>query len=131
MIVDTSAVVAVMLGEPGYERYQEAIACALRPRMSAISLYEAATVLLIRKGRSAVRLLSEYVEESGITIVDFGSADAVLATEVYGRFGKGSSPAGLNLGDCPVLALADKHNQPVLSTSAEFARAGARSALPV
>lgn len=48
------------------------------PRMSAISLYEAATVLLIRKGRSAVRLLSEYVAESGIIIVDFGSADAPL-----------------------------------------------------
>jgi ribonuclease VapC len=130
VILDASAVVAIMLAEPGYERYEEAIADAPQPRISAVSLCEAGAVLLVRKGRSAVTLMLRYLEEAGGTIACFDPEDAAMAMDAYEHFGKGLSPVGLNLGDCPVHALARRHNQPVLSTSDEFARAGLKSALP-
>ncbi len=129
MILDASAVVAIILGEPEYQRYEAAIAGAAQPRISAVSVYEAGVVLLLRKGRAAVTLMLKYLEESGVAITAFDSADASAATDVYERFGKGVSPVGLNLGDCPVHALAQRYNQPVLSTSNEFTRAGLKSAL--
>ncbi len=129
VIVDTSAVLAIILAEPGYERHEEAVATASRPRISAVSLYEAGSVLLVRKGRSAVTLMLSYLDEAGIAVEGFDAADAALAIDVYERFGKGLSPAGLNLGDCPVHALAQRYKQPVLSTSKEFTRAGLKSAL--
>ena len=98
--------------------------------MSAVSLYEAGAVLLVRKGRSAVTLMLRYLEEAGVTIASFDAEDAAMAMEVYEHFGKGLNPVGLNLGDCPVHALAQRHKQPVLSTSDEFANAGLKSALP-
>jgi ribonuclease VapC len=129
MIVDTSAVIAILLGEVGYQRYADAIAAAAQPRISAVSCYEAAAVLLVRKGRSAVTLMAKYLEEAGVAVTVFDAADAVAATEIYERFGKGVSAVGLNLGDCPVHALAQRYEQPVLSTSDEFVRAGLQSAL--
>jgi ribonuclease VapC len=131
VILDTSAVLAIILGEPGYQRYEDAIASTSRPRISAVSLYEASAVLLIRKGRSAVTLMLRYLKEAGVSIAVFDATEASAATDVYERFGKGLSPVGLNLGDCPVHALAERHKQPVLSTSDEFTRAGLISALDV
>lgn len=129
MILDTSAVVAIMLGEAGYQRYVDAVASASQPRISAVSVYEAAAVLLVRKGRSAVTLMMKYLEEAGVAIALFDAADASAAISVYERYGKGLSPVGLNLGDCPVHALAQRYKQPVLSATDEFTRAGLKSAL--
>lgn len=130
MIVDSSAAVAIILGETGYERYEEAIAAAAQPRISAVSLYEAGIALLVRKGPSAVALMLKYLEEAAVAVAAFEAADAKAAIEAYQRFGKGRNPPGLNLGDCPVYALARRHNEPVLSTSGEFTRSGLKSALP-
>jgi ribonuclease VapC len=124
VIIDSSAIVMIILGEPGFEQYLDQIRNASRPRMSAFSLYEAATVLLRKRGEDAVEQMVELVIETGVTVATFGLEDARLATNVYAEFGKGISPVGLNMGDCPVYALAQMHNAPVLSTSDEFVRAG-------
>jgi uncharacterized protein with PIN domain len=71
----------------------------------------------------------DYLDEAGVTIAPFDESDAQVATGVYERFGKGLSAVGLNLGDCPVHALAQRYKQPVLSTSSEFVKAGLESAL--
>ena len=128
MIVDTSAVLAVLLREAGFERCHEAILTAAHPRLSAASVYEGGVVMLTRKGVNGLESLAEYLTHMEIVVESFTNADAKLAIEAYRQFGKGFSPVGLNLGDCAVYALARLHDEPVLATSDEFVRAGLRPA---
>ena len=64
------------------------------------------------------------VESTGIQVESFDATHMMAAVEAYAPYGKGMHPIGLNFGDCPVYALAKLHNEPVLSTSNEFERAG-------
>jgi ribonuclease VapC len=107
MVVDTSALVAIALGESSRQALMHEIEAAPRRIISSVSLLEAGLVLRARWGQMAVALLSRLVEDLGGEIVPFDGVQARLGIAAFGRFGKGMRHrAQLNLGDCAVYALA-------------------------
>ena len=122
MIVDSSAVLAVLFDEPDAERYDEAVVAAPRCRMSAASFLEAAMVLEGRDGGAAVgHELDDYLDEAGIELVPVTPDHARAARRAWRRFGKGNHPAGLNFGDCFAYALAEAEREPLLFKGGDFA----------
>ena len=121
MIVDTSAVLAVLFGEPDAERYERAIAGAPRCRMSVASLLEAAIVLESRSGGAGGHELDVFVERALIELAPVTAEHAQAARRAWRRFGKGNHPAGLNFGDCFAYALAEATREPLLFKGRDFA----------
>ena len=121
MIVDTSAVLAVLFGEPDAERYERAIAGASRCRMSVASLLEAAIVLESRSGAAGGHELDVFVERALIELAPVTAEHAQAARRAWRRFGKGNHPAGLNFGDCFAYALAEATREPLLFKGRDFA----------
>ena len=121
MIVDTSAVLAVLFGEPDAERYERAIAGASRCRMSVASLLEAAIVLESRSGAAGGHELDVFVERALIELAPVTAEHAQAARRAWRRFGKGNRPAGLNFGDCFAYALAEATREPLLFKGRDFA----------
>ena len=121
MIVDTSAVMAVLFGESGAERYDETLAEAPRCRMSVVNFLEAAIVLESRSGPAAGHELDAFLEEAAIELEPVTPDHAQAARRAWRRFGKGNHPAGLNLGDCFAYALAEATREPLLFKGRDFA----------
>src|SRR5271169_4903010 len=114
MVIDTSALIAIALGEPSRERLLDALETSADRVLSSISLLEAGMVLRARQGGSAVSLLYQLVDELVSEVVSFDEIQARLAITAFGRFGKGMGhPAQLNFGDCAVYALAESRGEPV------------------
>lgn len=122
MVIDTSAVLCVLLGEPEADRFVRAMAAGATRLMSTFSLFEAAAVIESRKGPAGGRELDLLLHEAGVAVVPFTAEQAELARDAYRRFGKGRSPAGLNLGDCAAYALARHSGEPLLYKGADFSR---------
>jgi ribonuclease VapC len=122
MLVDTSALLAIALGEPTRQRMLDALASMDSRILSSISLLEAGMVLRARNGETAVVLLYQLVSELITEIVPFDEAQARLAIQAFSRYGKGMGHrAQLNFGDCAVYALAGTRREPVLATGNYFA----------
>lgn len=121
MIVDTSAVLAVLFAEPDAERYERAIAAAPRCRMSTASFLEAAIVLESRTAGSGGHELDLFLERAPIELVPVTAEQALAARRAWRRFGKGNHPAGLNFGDCFAYALAEATREPLLFKGRDFA----------
>ena len=122
MIVDTSAVLAILFGEREARRCDEAIAQAPRCRMSAVSFLEAAIVLESRSGAEAGHELDAFLEAAAIDLAPVTPDQAAAARRAWRRFGKGNHPAGLNFGDCFSYALAESEREPLLFKGDDFAR---------
>ena len=122
MIVDTSAVLAILFGEREARRCDEAIAQAPRCRMSAVSFLEAAIVLESRSGAEAGHELDAFLEAAAIDLAPVTPDHARAARRAWRRFGKGNHPAGLNFGDCFSYALAESEREPLLFKGEDFAR---------
>ena len=122
MIVDTSAVLAILFDEPDADRYARAIAEAPRCRMSVAGYLEAAIVLESRAGPDAAHELDRLIERAAIELAPVTSGHAQAARRAWRRFGKGNHPAGLNFGDCFAYALADAAGEPLLFKGGDFAR---------
>ncbi|MGH7707938.1 MAG: type II toxin-antitoxin system VapC family toxin [Vulcanimicrobiaceae bacterium] len=120
MIVDTSAVVAILNDEPDRDRFENAIAAA-ECEMSSVSYLEASIVLLHRRGEAALAPLDAWIESAGIEIVPFTPAQARLARNAYARYGKGRHRAALNFGDCAAYALAVDRDDELLYQGEDFA----------
>ena len=121
MIIDTSAVMAILFGEGGAERYDQAIAEATHCRMSVASFLEAAIVLESRSGAAAGHELDIFLEEAGIELEPVTPDQAQAARRAWRRFGRGNHPAGLNFGDCFAYALAEATGEPLLFKGQDFA----------
>jgi ribonuclease VapC len=122
MVIDTSALIAIALGEPTRKRLLDALETATDRVLSAVSLFETGIVLRARLGESATGLLNQLVEELVSEVIPFDEAQARLAIAAFGRFGKGMGHrAQLNFGDCAVYALAVSRGEPVLATGNDFA----------
>ena len=119
MIVDTSAILAILFGESDAERYEKAIAGA-NCRMSVASLLEAAIVIENRGGLEAGGELDALVEKAGIELMPVTAEQAQAARLAWRRFGKGNHPAGLNFGDCFAYALANLSGEPLLFKGEDF-----------
>ncbi|MDE2764990.1 MAG: type II toxin-antitoxin system VapC family toxin [Chloroflexota bacterium] len=122
MIIDSSALCAVLFGEHDAARYAEAIADAEVSRMSAINLLEAAIVVESRGGQPSADLLDAFIEQAGIEIVPVTADQIAAARSAWRRFGKGNHPARLNLGDCLAYALSQTRHEPLLFKGGDFAQ---------
>ena len=120
MIVDSSAVLAILLGEPDAERYERAIAEASRCQMSAANYLETAIVLESRTGPAGIHELDLLVERVPIELTPVTSEQARGALSAWRRFGKGNHPAGLNFGDCFAYSLAEASREPLLFKGLDF-----------
>jgi ribonuclease VapC len=131
MVIDTSALVAIALGEASSQPLLSHIEAATTRAISSVSLLEAGVVLRARAGGTAVPLLYQLVEELGSEVVSFDGLQAKLAIAAFGRFGKGmENRAQLNFGDCAVYALAQSRGEPVLATGNDFAATDLVAARP-
>ena len=122
MIVDTSAVLAVLYREPDAERFEKAIASAPNCRMSVANALEASIVMEGRGGIAAGRALDLFLEEAMIELAPVTIEHMEAARRAWRRFGKGNHPAALNFGDCLAYALADAAGEPLLFKGEDFAR---------
>ena len=122
MIVDSSALVAIIHGEPGYELLQRQMVFAAKPpRMSSVNFLETAIVIDGKRDPKASRKLDDLIKELEIELIDFTPEHARLARAAYRDFGKGSGhPAKLNFGDCMAYALAQSEREPLLYVGDDF-----------
>ena len=129
MIVDSSAIVAVVFREAESDRFQRAISDAATRRMSVANYFEAAMVIEGRMGEEGARELDNYLESADIELVDVTLEQAHAARLAWRRYGKGNHPAGLNYGDCFAYALAEIIGEPLLYKGDDFALTDVESAL--
>lgn len=122
MILDTSAVIAIVMREPGYEDLLAAIAVDGSSAIGAATLAETAIVLSARLKSDARALLARFLSEASIAVVPFGESHYGAAVEAWLRFGKGRHPAALNFGDCLSYAVASLADEPLLFVGGDFAR---------
>jgi ribonuclease VapC len=122
MVIDTSALLAVLLGEAEAKTFAEAIASDATRLLSAVSAVEAAIVIEARKGPDGARELDLLLERTGTQIVPFNEAHFKVAREAWRRFGKGRHTAGLNLGDCCAYALSVSAREPLLFKGGDFSK---------
>ena len=123
MIVDASAIVAILRNEPEKEQFNEAIAQAESRRISAVNYVEAAAVIDASRSPISSRKFDELFREAKITIEPVSALQARIAREAYRDFGKGSGHAArLNLGDCFAYALAKVAGEPLLYKGEDFGR---------
>ena len=128
MILDTSAIIAILGEEPDWERCNRKIAAAPRPRMSVVNALEVTMVTESRGGAPAGSEFDRYVERMGIELEPVSLEMLASARYAWRRFGKGNHPAGLNFGDCFAYALADVTREPLLFKGDDFARTDVRPA---
>ncbi len=122
MIVDSSAVVSVVLDEPDGEALALTVSQALRPRMSAANWLEAAMVIDSRGGSLLARRFDEVVEGLGLEVVPVTLEQAHVARRAHQEYGRGNHPAKLNYGDCFAYALAKVTGEPLLFKGNDFSQ---------
>jgi len=121
MVIDSSAIIALLLAEPETSQFVSAIAAARRRLIGAPSYLEAAIVMIGRSGPDAQEKLDKLVEGLGVEVVPFSREQATLAIGAFRKYGKGTGHiAGLNFGDCFTYALAKLTGEPVLFKGNDF-----------
>lgn len=129
MILDTSAVIAILRDEPEAARFAKVIEKAIRRRISAVSYVEAAVVIDGSRDAIASRQFDEFFREAEIIVEPVSEAQAGIARQAYRDFGKGSGhPAKLNFGDCFAYALAKARREPLLFKGDDFSQTDVASA---
>jgi ribonuclease VapC len=129
VILDTSALIAILFREPEAAAFAAAVTDAPQVAIAAPTLLEAASVSEGRLGAEMGVKLDQLLAQIDPEIVPFTAAHVQLAREGWRRFGKGRHPAGLNFGDCFAYALARARNQPLLFKGDDFARTDVKAAL--
>ena len=120
MILDSSALIAVLCREPGYEALVKRMAQADRLEVGAPTLVETEIVLTARGLTDARSALMKLIWVGRLRVTFFGSAHATVAAGAFARFGKGRHRASLNFGDCLSYATAKLANRPLLFVGADF-----------
>ena len=122
MVIDTSAVSAILRGEPEANEASRLIADAGRRVMSAFSLLESSLVITARKGPAGERELDLLVHKAGIEVVALTAEHVEIARGAWSKYGRGHHPAGLNIGDCCSYALSKYLGEPLLFKGSDFAQ---------
>jgi ribonuclease VapC len=120
MIVDTSALVAILLREPDADRFSQAIAEASVRLMSAVTRVELSFVVENRKRLTGPEDIVRALRDARIEVAAVTPQQAEIAIEAFRRFGRGRHRARLNIGDCFSYALAKATNQPLLFKGNDF-----------
>ena len=129
MILDSSAVVAIAMQEPGHAALLQAIGRASRVGIGAPTLVKTAIVLSAQMNRDARGVLSRFLLEGDIGVVPFTDVHFGTAMDAWLRYGRGRHPAGLNFGDCLSYATARLATEPLLFTGNDFHQTDIPSAL--
>lgn len=127
MIIDTSAVLAILFQEEDAAHYARMIATAAPCRLSVANLLEASIVIGAR-GDTTDTELDHFVEEAEIELIPVTVEHTQCAREAWRRFGKGNHPAGLNFGDCFAYALALTTGEALLFKGDDFSRTDVEAA---
>ena len=122
MVLDTSALLAILQDEPERRAFNEAIEAADARRLSLANLVEVAIVIEARFGAAGQRDLDQYVERAEIELMPVDLEQAHVARRAYSRYGKGRHAAALNFGDCFAYALATVLGEPLLFKGDDFTR---------
>jgi ribonuclease VapC len=129
MVVDTSAVVAILRREPDWRRFFGAMTEASSCRMAAATWVELSLVALGQLRPEVLAEVDKLTRQLDLELVPFDAVQAAIARDAFQRLGKGRHPARLNLGDCFAYALARHLDEPLLFKGDDFARSDIRSAL--
>lgn len=122
MIVDTSALIAILFNEKDADIYANAIAQADSCRMSAATFVEVSIVVEAQTKHPGARQMDAFLRRAGIGIEPVTEDQAHLARQAFTDFGKGRHPASLNFGDCFSYALAKSTGEPLLYKGKDFAK---------
>ncbi|MFJ7215692.1 type II toxin-antitoxin system VapC family toxin [Amycolatopsis sp. NPDC098790] len=120
MIIDSSAIIAAIMGEPMAPVLGEVIGSAPVCRVGAPTLVETTLVLVHKEGPRGKALLADFLQQRRFEVVSFGDAHWRSAQVAFTRFGKGRHPAGLNFGDCLSYATAFVAGEPLLCVGDDF-----------
>ena len=129
MIVDTSAIMAILQKEPEAPAFGAALTEGARIAISAATLVELCVVAESRAGAAVWAEVEALMADAAIEVAPFTAEQAALAREGWRRFGKGRHPAGLNFGDCFAYALAKELDMPLLYKGDDFRQTDIRSVL--
>ena len=122
MVLDSSAIAAILSDEPEAPAFEVAIERASVRLLSAASLVELSIVVELRLGEPGERELDLLLYKAGIEIVPLTREQAEIARRAFRRFGKGRHPAALNFGDCFSYALSKTAGEPLLFKGDDFSR---------
>jgi ribonuclease VapC len=120
VILDSSAVLAILLREPGWEPLVRQIGEGDVAGIGAPTLVEAGMVLSARLGPTGKSLLARFLQETEMRVIAFTDSHWPVAADAYLRFGKGRHPAALNFGDCLTYATAAVAREPLLCLGDDF-----------
>jgi len=120
VVIDTSAIIAILFDEPERSRFIHQINIAEKRLMSAPTLLECEIVVQARKGILGRSQLELFIYEAEIIIIPFDQAQVNTAIRAWQDYGKGQHPAGLNFGDCFSYALAKATGEPLLFKGVDF-----------
>jgi ribonuclease VapC len=120
MVIDSSALVAVLLDEPEREQFTRFILHDARRLIGAPTLFETAMVLTDRNGRRGISILRKALRDLSVVVTPFGEDDCRTAVRAIVRYGRGRHPARLNFGDCTAYAVAKNRRQRLLFKGDDF-----------
>ena len=121
IVVDTSALLAILLDEPEKSLFRDVLAEAPRKAVSSVSVLEAGIVMSTRRGADGLAALAELLDRAEVEAVPFDHAQSQLALMAFETYGKGRHPARLNICYCAVYALAKAMNASLLFKGSDFA----------
>jgi ribonuclease VapC len=127
IVIDASAIVAIIAGEPEALQFSMVLAAAAEVKVSPVNLVEAGLTLVLRDKRMNRSEFDRWLEVQEIKVSE--SVDWSAAFDAYVQYGRGHHPAGLNLGDCFAYALAKTLDAPLLFKGNDFAKTDVRSAI--
>lgn len=120
MIVDSSAILAILLREPEADRLSAALLASAFPRMSAPNFLELSMVSLSRRGPMGVTDVDLTLARFRIQVAPFTESQVLIARQAFAKYGKGRHPAQLNFGDCIAYALATETGEELLFKGSDF-----------
>ena len=129
MVIDTSALIAILFGEPEAEAFARALADDPKKLISTFNALETAIVVEAKKGEVGGRELDLLLHRAGIEIVALNLDQVELARSAWRNYGKGNHPAGLNIGDCCAYALAKYTGEPLLFKGEDFSQTDIQSVI--
>ncbi|HTR66100.1 MAG TPA: type II toxin-antitoxin system VapC family toxin [Terriglobales bacterium] len=121
MVIDTSAMLAIFLGEPERQTFLQTIESAETRLISAATVLETGIVLEAKRGEAAGREFDLFLVRAGFEIVAVDGEQIEIARSAWRKYGKGRHPAQLNFGDCFSYALAKSLSEPLLAKGSDFA----------
>jgi ribonuclease VapC len=127
MVIDTSAVLAILQNEPQRRAFNTAIEAADKRSLSAASFVETSIIVEARYGAEGVRDLDLFIAKAQVALIAVDAEQAHLARQAFRLFGKGRHPAGLNFGDCFSYALARFFGEALLYKGSDFGRCDVES----